>query len=151
MIGLGACGFRLRGTELQALQNIDVHIQSSQANIISAAVTRQLRDIGLKQSATTAKYTVRLSNESFIGSVVSISATTGKVEEYELEFKVILTIKNPDGSLVVDSEPLVASRDYIFGQTDALSKFEEESALRQDIARQVAATIVRRLLAVIRQ
>jgi outer membrane lipopolysaccharide assembly protein LptE/RlpB len=86
LIGLSACGFQLRGANLQALQNANVYVQSSGANVLAAEVKRQLLDADVSpvSSASDADYIVALSNESFSRKILSVSPTTGKVEEYEV-------------------------------------------------------------------
>lgn len=151
LIGLSACGFQLRGANLQALQNASIFVQSSNANILAAEVKQQLLDAGVNpvSSASDANYIVILSNESFGRKVLSVSPTTGKVEEYEVTYTVMLKITDPDEGSTTSAKPVSASRDYTFDEGSVLGKLKEESVLKKDIAKQVAATVLRRLRAVI--
>lgn len=150
LMGMSACGFQLRGTNLQALQNAAIYIQSSDANILAAEIRRQLLDADIKtvSNAADADYIVTVSNESFRSKVLSVSPTTGKVEEYEVTYNAMLKItgKN-DSATTTDAEPITASRDYTFDQGAVLGKIEEESVLKQDIAKQAAGSVLRRLRA----
>ncbi|MCH8261990.1 MAG: hypothetical protein IIA77_02910 [Proteobacteria bacterium] len=151
LIGLSACGFQLRGANLQALQNASIFVQSSNANVLASEVKRQLLDAEVTpvSSASDADYIVNLSNESFNRKVLSVSPTTGKVEEYEVTYTAMLRITGPDKSSTTSAKPVSASRDYTFDEGSVLGKFKEESVLKKDIAKQVAATVLRRLRAVI--
>ncbi len=151
LIGLSACGFQLRGTNLQALQNASIFVQSSNANVLASEVKRQLLDADITpvSSASDADYIVNLSNESFNRKVLSVSPTTGKVEEYEVTYTAMLNITGPDKSSTTGAKPVSASRDYTFDEGSVLGKIKEESVLKKDIAKQVAATVLRRLRAVI--
>ena len=151
LIGLSACGFQLRGANLQALQNASIFVQSSNANILAAEVKRQLLDAGVNpvSSASDANYIVILSNESLGRKVLSVSPTTGKVEEYEVTYTAMLKITDPDEGSTARAKPVSASRDYTFDEGSVLGKLKEESVLKKDIAKQVAATVLRRLRAVI--
>ena len=151
LIGLSACGFQLRGTKLQALQDANIYVQSSGANVLAAEVKRQLfdADVTLASSASDADYVVNLSNESFDRKVIAVSPTTGKVEEYEVTYTAMLNITGPDKSSTTGAKPVSASRDYTFDEGSVLGKIKEESVLKKDIAKQVAATVLRRLRAVI--
>jgi len=151
LIELSACGFQLRGTNLQALQNTSIYVQSSGANILAAEVKRQLLDADVKtvSSASKADYIVTLSNESFQSKVLSVSPTTGKVEEYEITYKAMLKIANRDNSTTASAEPISASRDIIFEQGAVLATIEESAVLKRDIARQAAASVLRRLRAAV--
>ena len=151
LIGLSACGFQLRGTNLQALQNASIFIQSSNASVLASEVKRQLLDVDITpvSSKSDADYIITLSNESFDRKVLSVSPTTGKVEEYEVTYAAMLKITSPDESSNARAEPISARRDYTFDEGSVLGKFKEESVLKKDIIKQVAATALRRLRAVI--
>lgn len=151
LIGLSACGFQLRGTNLQALQNTSIYVQSSGANVLAAEVKRQLldADVTMVSSASDADYIVNLSNESFRTKVLSVSATTGKADEYEVTYTAMLKITGPDESSTASANPVSASRDYTFDEGAVLGTFTQESVLKKDIAKQVAATVLRRLRAAI--
>ncbi len=151
LMELSACGFQLRGTNLQALQNVTIYVQSSGADILAAEVKRQLLDADVKtvSGASKADYTVTLSNESFQSKVLSVSPTTGKVEEYQITYKAMLKIANRDKSTTASAEPISASRDIIFDQGAVLSTIEESAVLKRDIAKQAAATVLRRLRAAV--
>ncbi len=151
LIELSACGFQLRGANLQALQNANVYVQSSGANVLAAEVKRQLLDADVSpvSSASDADYIVALSNESFSRKILSVSPTTGKVEEYEVTYTAMLKITGPDESSTASTKPVSASRDYTFDEGSVLGTFTQESVLKKDIAKQVAATVLRRLRAVI--
>ena len=151
LIGLSACGFQLRGTNLQALQNANIFVQSSGANVLAAEVKQQLLDADVTPvtSASDADYIVTLSRESFDRKVLSVSPTTGKVEEYEVSYSSTLNIANQDGSTAARNELVSVSRDYTFDEGSVLSKIDEESVLRKDIAKQAAASVLRRLRAAV--
>ena len=151
LIGLSACGFQLRGTNLQALKNASIFIQSSNASVLASEVKRQLIDVDVTpvSSKSDADYIITLSNESFDRKVLSVSPTTGKVEEYEVTYAAMLKITSPDESSNARAEPISARRDYTFDEGSVLGKFKEESVLKKDIIKQVAATALRRLRAVI--
>lgn len=152
LIGLNACGFQLRGTNLQALQDAKIFIQSSNASTLTSEVKRQLldADVRLVSSAKEANYLVILSNESFNRKVLSVSPATGKVEEYEVTYTAMLKITNTDGNLESINEPITASRDYIFGEGSVLGTFKQESVLKKDITKQTATAVLRRLRALIK-
>ena len=151
LIGLSACGFQLRGTNLQALQNASIFVQSSNASILATEVKQQLLDADVNpvSSASVAGYIVSLSNESFSRKILSVSPTTGKVDEYEITYTAMLKITGPDESSTTSAKPVSASRDYTFDEGAVLGTFTQESVLKTDITKQVAATVIRRLRAVI--
>jgi len=147
IIWLNACGFQLRGSNLEALQNSSVYVVSSGANDLAREVKIQLEnaDISPVKSAADAEYIVTLSKETFDRKVLSVSPDTGKVEEYEITYRAEMTIRGANGETLANSEPVTAERDYTFDEGSVLGKFTEESVLRKDIAKQAAATVLRRL------
>lgn len=151
LIGLSACGFQLRGTNSQTLKNASIFIQSSNTSVLASEVKRQLLDVDVTPvfSKSDADYIITLSNESFDRKVLSVSPTTGKVEEYEVTYAAMLKITSPDESSNARAEPVSARRDYTFDEGSVLGKFKEESVLKKDIIKQVATTVLRRLRAVI--
>lgn len=151
LMGLSACGFQLRGTNLQALQDASIYVQSSAANVLALQVKQQLIDAGAEPvtNASDADYIVNLSNESFKTKVLSVSPNTGKVEEYEVTYTALLKITRRNDKETATAEPVSASRDYTFDEGSVLGTFRQESVLKADIAKQVAATVLRRLRAVV--
>ena len=151
LMGLSACGFQLRGTNLQALQDTNIYVQFSGASVLATEVKRQLIDAGIKpvSSASDAEHIVTLSNETFKIKVLSVSPTTGKAEEYQVSFTAMVKIARQGESSTARTEPVAATRDLTFDEGSVLGKVQEESILKKDIAKQVAASVLRRLRAAI--
>lgn len=151
LMGLSACGFQLRGANLQGLQDTNIYVQSSGANVLATEVKKQLVDAGIKpvSSASEAEYIVTLSNEIFNTKVLAVSPTTGKAEEYQVSYTAMLKISNPNEGTTGTAEPISATRDLTFDEGSVLGKVQEESILKKDIAKQVAASVLRRLRAAI--
>jgi len=155
LIGSSACGFQPRGASLGAdlgkLEDAKLFVKSSNATVLKAEVVRQLVDAGVKpvSSATEAEYIIILSNESFKRTILAVSPSTGKVEEYGITFTAMLKITGPDKSLTATAKLVSASRDYTFDEGAVLGTFSQESVLKKDIAKQVATTVLRRIRATI--
>ena len=147
LVGLHACGFQLRGSNLEALQDSSVYVRSNGANQLAKEVKIQLEnaDISPVKSAKDAEYIITLSNETFDRKVLSVSPDTGKVEEYVISYRAELTIQEANGETLANSESVTAERDYTFDEGSVLGTFTQESVLRKDIAKQAAATVLRRL------
>ncbi len=100
-------------------------------------------------SASEAEYIVTLSNEVFNTKVLAVSPTTGKAEEYQVSFNAMVKIASQDDSSTARAEPIAATRDLTFDEGSVLGKVQEESVLKREIAKQVAASVLRRLRAAI--
>ncbi len=149
LMGLSACGFQLRGTNLQGLEDTKIYVQSSGANILAKEVKKQLVDASINpvSSLSDADYVVNLSKETFNTKVLAVSPETGKAEEYQVSYSAMLKISSTNGE--TRTETVSATRDLTFDKGSVLGKVQEESILKKDIARQVASSVIRRLRAAI--
>ena len=149
-VAMTACGFQLRGSNLAALKNSRVYIKSGGTDELALQVRRKLEfsDVPVIEDAAEADYIIELSHESFKRSVLSVSAETGKVEEYEITYKTLLTINGPNGQVLLKTEPITAQRDYTFDEDSVLGKFDEENKLREELTRHAADMVLRRFQAV---
>lgn len=147
---LCACGFQLRGSNLDALKQSSVYVNASGSSTLANEVRQQLQfaEIPIARSASDAEYVVNISNELFERKVLSVSAQTGKVEEYEILYSANLTVTGPDGRKLINSEPITAQRDYAFDSGAVLGSFDNEYVLQADISKHAASTVLRRLQAV---
>src|SRR3970282_1656131 len=89
-----ACGFELRGSNLETLRQSSVYVNVSGASTLAQEVRQQLEfaDIPIARTASDADYVVDISNETFERKVLSVSAQTGKVEEYEIFYQARLSV-----------------------------------------------------------
>jgi LPS-assembly lipoprotein len=148
---LCACGFELRGSNLEPLKQSKIYVSSSGANMLAREIKGQLQfaDVKIAHTAKDADYILDISDEKIQRKVLSISGDTGKVEEYELLYEAIYSVRGPGGKTLVKSEPVTAQRDYVFVEDAVLGKSDEENKLREEMRRQSAASVLRRLRTVI--
>ena len=151
-VTLTACGFQLRGSNLETLKSSHVFIKSNGADKLAAQVKKQLKfaEVPMVDDPTKADYIVELSRETFKRTVLSVSARTGKVEEYEIDYNASLSVKGPGDKFLLRDEPVTAQRDFTFGADAVLSKFDEEGKLHDEITQYAADMVLRRLQAVTR-
>ena len=147
LVCLCACGFQLRGSGLAALQGSKFYINSSGNAPLAQAVKKQLAiaDITTVESSRDADYIIDLGYESFHRKILSVSADTGKVDEYELNYNTTLTVTDAAGKKLISNDPVTAQRDFTFDEDTVLGKFDEENKLREEIRQYTAENIVRRL------
>ena len=151
-VTLSACGFQLRGSHLEELKDSRVYVKSSGAKKLADEVKRQLEfaEVAVVQDPGQAQYVIEVMNERFDRKVLSVSADTGKVEEYELTYNSLLTVTGPEGNVLLKNEPVTAQRDYTFDEDSVLGKFDEEKKLREEITRHAADSVLRRFRTVTR-
>ena len=149
-VALGACGFQLRGSNLETLKHSRVYIKSGGADELALQIKKQLEfaDVAVAQDPNQADYVIELGHESFKRSILNVSAQTGKVEEYEITYNASFSVKGPNGTVLLKNEAVTAQRDYTFDKNSVLGKFDEEKKLREEITQYAADSVLRRVQAV---
>ncbi len=149
---LHACGFHLRGSGPGALAVSSVHVDAGGARKLGEEVSAQLSGLGVALPATAdaAEVVLKLGNERQERKVLTVSAQTGKVEEYELILSATMTVLDAEGNILSKNQPVSARRDLTYDEAAVLGKFEEERILQEELRKQVAANVLRRLSAVAR-
>lgn len=148
---LSACGFQLRGSQQNASVPVaKVYVSAAGANTVAKEVNLQLIGAGSAAVASVAdaEFTLKLEKEYFDRTVLSVSAQTGKVEEYKITLTVYMSVLDANGTELLVAEQVREARDFTFDENAVLGKFTEEKVLRDDLTRQVAAQIMRRLSSV---
>ncbi len=151
--GLTACGFQLRGSNLESLKQYKVYVQSNESGFLVRDVREQLQfaDIPLAKTSKEADYVISIQGENFEQKVLTVSSTTGKAEEYEIYYNAFMSITDKNGERLVDNEPISARRDFTFDEDAVLSKFDEGNQLHRDMSKSTASNVLRRLQAVTSQ
>ena len=103
----------------------------------------------LATSSQNAAFIITLKESRFEKSVLSVSATTGKVEEYQIVFQAKIDVMHADGTYIVENEKISAIRDFAFDENAVLGEFEEESIIQEDLIRRAASQVLRRLQALL--
>lgn len=145
---VSACGFHLRGSEFTAAQiSVDsVYVQGrGAAGPVAAGITNGLKDAGIKvtDSPKDAQYSITVQGGGFASSVLSVSPTTGKAEEYQLTFHASALIKKNGRRKPLNSQTIEVSRDYTSDDRAVLGTFNEVEELRNDLVRDAADQILR--------
>ena len=147
---ISACGFHLRGSTDAALELPMVYVQSQGADALAAEIIQRLNDAGVSttKNREDAELLVKVRNESFDRRVLAVSAQTGKVEEYQLGYRVNLSVARSDGNVLIKDQQIGVVKDLTFDGTDVLGKFNEAGVVDDDMRREAATLILRRLQAI---
>lgn len=137
---LTACGFHIRGADSAGMPADRVYLDIGGSGDTGREVREQLQltDTVLTETAEESEYILRVTNQQYNRSVLSVSPRTGKVEEYELTQSVLLSVATPEGETLVSNERISASRDYIFDETAVIASGDEQQLLREEMTRQIA-------------
>lgn len=145
---LSACGFQLRGTGGITAAGVGSILIVAPANSAIAAEVRsqlQMTEAKLVQTTEQAELILSLDGEHFERTILSVSPDSGKVEEYLLTLGINLSLADRTSHPLLAGEHLTASRDYPFDENAVLGMFSLETRIREDLSRQIAAGIIRRL------
>ena len=149
ILSFSGCGYHLRGSGVGKLQVNNVYLDVQNTQLVVAELKEQLsiRDVAISNSSEGVDRIVKLSNEIYDRRVLSVDEGTGKVTEYELEYRVGLEILTADGKSLAEPQDVSLIRDVTFDPNAALGKFDEETLVREDMIRSAANTILLRLQA----
>jgi LPS-assembly lipoprotein len=152
---LSACGFHLRGYHKPTkVAPVSVYIQTDDNSDIAQSVRSQLKagEARVMKEAESAEYILHLGRQKLTRRVLSVSARTGKAEEYQLILTIAMAVSKPDGEIVMEKQTVSVSRDYTFSQDQALlGQSSEEDTLRRELVDQAAREVLSRLNAVTQQ
>jgi len=147
ILSVSSCGFALRGTAnlpaaLQTLQLASVDPTSD----LLREVSRALRSNGVTVVDTDqTPYRLGLGRENSTERTLSVNSNA-RAGEYELELSVLFQLTQ-SGSTVLGPETLSLTRVYLTDPENAVAKDEEAELIRQEMRRELAQQILRRLQA----
>ncbi len=149
---LSACGFSLRG-HAPLPSGIDtVHLQTG-----STALRNHLR-LALEANGARiapekkgADATLVIAAESFDRRVLAVDPGTGKSREFELVYNLNFRFSGRDGKALLASQALKLRRDFVFDDDAVIGKSREEGVLIEEMRRDAASQIMRRLSALSRK
>lgn len=146
IFSLTACGFHLRGSN--SLPFKSAVIQAQRAGTLAALIKQQLNEQGVNTDPAKpeeANIVIHLMNENIERRVLVISALTGKQEEVEINYRAEVEVKKINGTILLEKQSLSLVRDLNIDPSIVLAKDAEEQILREELVRELAAQIMRRL------
>ena len=141
----GGCGYQLRGgVSLPPALDV-IHVAGPAG--IGAALTQMLESggAGVRPGRESAKAVLRLSRERFSRRVLAADPGTGKEREIELAYSVTFRVTGGDGEELMPEQTVSLLRDYVADADAVLGKSREEGVLREEMRRDAAGQIVRRV------
>jgi LPS-assembly lipoprotein len=148
LLALVSCGFHLQGRtplpEPFAYTFIDT--KDEQTDFVQD-LRKALISSGAKviRTQASAGATIQVLDDALTERVLSVSARNIPTE-YELTYKVKFSVTSAGKSLIEDEE-ISATRDFSFDETQLLAKEREQEILREALARDLVALVMRRLAA----
>jgi LPS-assembly lipoprotein len=144
-----ACGFHLQGrTPLPVdLQTTRVLAEDAQTDFVQGLRRALITSGGkLTDNAEQATGTVRILRDEVTQKILSVSANNTP-REYEMTYTVEFSVEGA-GVELLPSQKVSLTRDYSFDETKLLAKENEEAILREGMARDLVAIVMRRLASI---
>ncbi|MEM1080283.1 MAG: LPS assembly lipoprotein LptE [Pseudomonadota bacterium] len=144
---LCACGFQLRGSaSLPKAMNTTFIQSSNPTGLFTRELSLLLEANGVDVVDTMSEGAARLviADERITRRPLTVSADA-RVREFELVFDLRFSLLAADGSVLIEPETLRLAREFQFDEQEILGAASEEELLREDLRRNMAATLVRRL------
>ena len=145
---LTSCGFHLQGrTPLpEAFAYTYIETKDEQTDFVQD-LRKALIASGAKVIRTqgSSGATIDVHADELTERVLSVSARNIPTE-YELTYKVEFSVTS-SGKVLIEHEEISATRDFSFDETELLAKEREQEILREALARDLVALVMRRLAA----
>ena len=146
LISLASCGWHLQGntrmSQALAVTYIDTEDRYTDFNraLRDSLSASGARIASNRQDATAI---VRIIEDESGQRVLTVSARNTP-EEYTVFYAVEYSVSSPTGELI-EPQRIELTREYSYDQTAVLAKQKEQAILREALARDLAALVVRRL------
>ena len=148
-VGLGGCGFKLRGAQTFPFQTIAVQPHPGGPLVIALrrSFGSAVRVLPLSEPPKNADVVVEILQEAREKTVVGINSS-GQVREFQLRIRVRFRVRTPDGEELVPDTEILQRRDLSFNESASLAKEAEEGLLYRDMQNDLVQQLLRRLSAV---
>lgn len=149
---LAGCGFHLR-SQIALPQDLGpvAVVSNVRYSPLSEAVSRGMRSSGATLAPEDSKgvATLRIVSERWGDRPIAIDEQ-GRAQEYSLRYAVIFHFTRADGSNLVPQQVIELSRDYLSPPANATGTSTEREILAEELRREMAASILRRIDGVVR-
>lgn len=145
---LGGCGFHLQGCQPlpNDFQYTFIDTKDEQTDFVQdlrkALIASNVNVIRTQGSSGA---TISVHADELTEKILSVSARNIPTE-YELTYKVEFSVVT-SGKTLIDHEEISATRDISFDESQLLAKEREQEILREALARDLVALVMRRLAA----
>ncbi|MFT4178940.1 MAG: LPS assembly lipoprotein LptE [Thermomonas sp.] len=145
---LSGCGFHLRNAlnlpaDLGPVRVVTADRYSPLAELLADGLQRAGAQAAPEQ-AKSGVATLQVISEQWADTPISHDQF-GRAQEYALRYAVIFTLRRADDSVAVPQQAIELSRDYLAPAVDSIGKASEREMLVNELRRDMAAAILRRV------
>lgn len=140
-----SCGFHLRGSTPKAESALSrLYLVETRSSPVADELKYilEINETELVSERSLADYTLILDDYNTEQTVMSISASTGKAEEYQLQLTIRMTVSDNEYSEVINNQLIRITRDYAFDDTAVLGSVTERDVLINEMTKLAATQIV---------
>lgn len=144
---LSACGFQLRGTANLPPEMATTHVQvadDTTAFIRELTLLLRANQVRLVDAPRPDAATLLVSRQRLNRRPLTVSGDA-RVREFELVFELEFSLLDGAGEEIIGREALRLIRDFRFDEQEILAATREEELLREELRRNMAAQLIRRL------
>lgn len=147
---LSACGFQLRGSNLQsALPFETIHVSSVGSTGLAYELHRRIQTGGGVQvvdDPKSAEAIVDILGETRDRGTATLN-TQGRIREYSLFYRVRFRVRGPDDQTLLAPTEIVLKRDMSYNESQAIAKEKEEEMLFRNMQSDAVQQVLRRISA----
>jgi len=152
-LALSACGFHLRGSDSgNALaQKLYIEGPGSGGTFLGVFGTA-LTDVGgsIVGNPAAASGVIHLYRANYQRQPITLSRT-GLATGYDLSYRVVYEVRTPKGEVLQPRKEFEIKRDYFNDQTLPLAQLSEEGLIREEIEKEAAQSLLRRVVNLLKQ
>lgn len=145
---LAACGFHLRGNIQQDSLARSIYVEGdTRYDAFTGEFTQLLATSGgiLAHSQNDAGAVIHIARARLERRPITLSKQ-GRANTYDLVFRMEYDVMTPKGEILLPNQEIEIRRDYFNDQTSPLSQAAEENLIRQEMQREAAQLLLRRIV-----
>lgn len=154
VVGLGACGFKLRGPQTFAFESL--RLAGSETTPVALALRRALEASGVSVFVSSSPTSPKGDTAQVVLTVLADQrervvvgqTAVGQVRELQLRTRFRFRLRTASERQLLDDTELLLERDISFTETAVLAKEAEEALLFRDMQADIVQQVMRRLAAV---
>lgn len=144
LVVLEGCGFRLRGAGGELEQVPPVFVRGEDPAALELRQFLRTGGVEVVDRISRARLVLDIEDAARERRVLSVGSR-GRVQEYELVYRLQYRGEDREGRTVLDPQAVVETRDFSFDETDVVAKSNEEDFLFREMQRSAVMQIMRRL------
>lgn len=145
---VAGCGFHLRGEIPGSAEAKTIYVTGlSKTNPLYGNFSQILNYSGgiMAPRPADARAVVNIATARHLRRPITLSAQ-GRANTFDLIFRVVYQIQTPKGEVLVPEQEMEIRRDYFNDQSSPLGQGEEEALMRQEMEKEAAQTLLRRVV-----